>query len=82
MTNATGFKAYMALFITIAVVGFLYLIVYLPIPGQSKDAILLVLGALLMRLADVFSFYFGSSEGSQRKTEIIGGANVTAAQEQ
>ena len=77
MKDTKSFKAYMALLVTVAVIGFLYLLAYQSLPETSRDAVSLVLGALLMRLADVFSFYFGSSEGSQRKTEILGvkGAN-------
>jgi len=71
MKDTKGYKAYLGLLITIAVIGFLYLLAYIDIPSASNDAIMLVLGALLMRLADVFGFYFGSSESSQRKTEIL-----------
>lgn len=75
MKDTKGFKAYMALFVTCAVIGALFLLIRVDLPAGSKDAVLLILGALLMRLADVFSFYFGSSEGSQRKTEMLGGGN-------
>jgi len=64
----------MALFITVAVVGALYLLIYVPLPTLSKDAVLMVLGGLMMRLGDIFAYYFGSSEGSQRKTELLKGS--------
>ena len=70
------FKAYMALFITVAVVGALFLLIYIPMPPLSKDAILLILGGLLARLGDIYAFYFGSSESSQRKTELLGAQNA------
>lgn len=81
MKDTKSFKAYMALLVTVAVIGFLYLITYVPIPLASKDAALLVLGAILMRVADVFGYYFGSSEGSQRKTEIMGATNANVISE-
>jgi CDP-diglyceride synthetase len=79
MKDTMTFKCYMALFITVAVIGALYLLIYEPLPPLSKDAVLMVLGGLMMRLGDIFAYYFGSSEGSQRKTELLGekgGADV------
>lgn len=78
MKDTKGFKCYMALLVTLAVIGALYLLCYVPMPGPSKDAILMIIGGLIARLSDVYSYYFGSSEGSQRKTEILGGQNVPA----
>lgn len=80
MKDTKGFKAYMALLITTAVIGTLFLLIYIPLPPLSKDAVLLVLGGLLARLGDIYSYYFGSSEGSQRKTELLGGSNVATPQ--
>lgn len=77
MNTTARFKAYMALFITVAVVGALYLLIYIPMSPMSKDAILIILGGLLGRLGDVYAYYFGSSEGSQRKTELLGVQNGT-----
>jgi len=77
MRDTKGFKAYMALLITVAVIGTLFLLIYIPLPPLSKDAVLLVLGGLLARLGDIYSYYFGSSEGSQRKTELLGGGDTS-----
>lgn len=74
--NTTRYKAYMGLFVTVAIVGALYLLIYVPMPPLSKDAILIILGGLLKMVGDVFAYYFGSSEGSQRKTELLGGASA------
>lgn len=71
MKDTKAFKAYLALLLTVAVVGVLFLLCYVPMPPLSKDAILLILGALLARLGDVLSYYYGTSEGSQRKTELL-----------
>lgn len=78
MKDTKGFKAYMALLITLAVIGVLYLLCYIPVPGPSKDAVLLALGGLLGRMGDIYAYYFGSSEGSQRKTELLGVQNASA----
>jgi hypothetical protein len=66
----------MALLITLAIVGLMYLMMYVEIPTGSREVIMLVIGGLLARMNDVYSFYFGSSEGSQRKTEIMGMATA------
>jgi hypothetical protein len=43
----------------------------LPIPTNSRDILLVVIGALIAMVKDVFGYYFGSSEGSARKTELL-----------
>lgn len=73
MKDTKGFKAYMALLVTAAVIGVMVILCYTPIPLSSKDAVMLVLGGLLARMGDIYSYYFGSSEGSQRKTELLKG---------
>lgn len=74
MKDTKSFKAYMATLITVAVIGALYLLIYIPMQAASRDAVLILLGALTARLSDVYAFYFGSSESSQRKTELLGGS--------
>lgn len=76
MRDTKGFKCYMALLVTIAVIGALFVLIYVPMPPPSKDAVLLILGYLCARLGDIYSYYFGSSEGSQRKTELMGVTNA------
>lgn len=76
MRDTKEFKCQLALLLTVAILGLVYLMMYIPIPAGSKDVILLVIGGLLARLSDVLSFYYGSSEGSRSKTEIMEAANV------
>jgi len=75
MKDTKGFKAYLCLLLVVSVIGALFSLIRVAIPPESKDPVMLILGALLMRVADMCSFYFGSSEGSQRKTELLKGAN-------
>lgn len=49
----------------------LYLLFFCKIPEGSKDVILIVVGAFIALVKDVYGYYFGSSEGSARKTEIL-----------
>ena len=57
-----------------AVIGLglcVYLLFYITMPDSSRDIILVVIGALVATFKDVYGYYFGSSSGSKRKTEII-----------
>ena len=63
-----------ALLSFLAMVGFLvclYLLFLVGIPPASKDVVLVLIGALTGVVKDVYGFYFGSSSGSERKTEIM-----------
>jgi len=58
-----------------AIIGFFGAIIVLisapEIPGSVKDILLILIGALVAIVKDVFGYYFGSSEGSARKTELL-----------
>jgi hypothetical protein len=41
------------------------------IPTANRDAVMLVLGALLLRLSDVYAFHFNSSANNQKKDATI-----------
>lgn len=74
MRDTKGFKCYMAALVTVGLLGIIILLVNVDIKETSKDVLLVVLGALVAIVKDVFGYYFGSSEGSQRKTELMKGA--------
>lgn len=71
MNATTRFKAYLAILITVAVIGLVYLLMTIPIPAGAEKTLFMALGGLLTQLGTVVAYFFGSSEGSQRKTEII-----------
>lgn len=61
----------------IVTVGFLGLLLFLIMrkPGQdlvNKDLLNVMLGALATSWASIINYYFGSSAGSAKKTEIMG----------
>lgn len=39
--------------------------------GPIKDILLILIGAQVTIVKDVYGYYFGSSEGSARKTEML-----------
>ena len=56
--------------------AFLFVVVWivvdgLPAVGNGRDILLLLLGALVTLATGVNAFYFGSSQGSQDKTELL-----------
>lgn len=52
----------------IAVMGALFF--YVP-PGENKDMLLVLFGILVGQAKDIGGYYFGSSAGSARKTELL-----------
>lgn len=77
MKDTKGFKAYMALLVTAGMLAVIFSLMQMEVPSSAKDVLLVVLGALVAIVKDVFGYYFGSSEGSQRKTEIMQGTDAT-----
>lgn len=45
------------------------------LPASTRDTVLVLFGALTKMTGDVFAYYFGSSAGSVRKTELIANGN-------
>ena len=57
------------------------------LPAAIKDLLLILVGALVTLVKDIYGYYFGSSEGSARKTELLNtavalGPEVPAAGEE
>lgn len=45
---------------------------FIQIPTESKDLVNIGLGFIAGYVGSVFSYYFGSSEGSDKKTSLLG----------
>src|ERR1700744_3329785 len=60
----------------LALIGTVVIILLLkPIATENKDVLNIALGVLLGSLKDVYSFFFGSSKGSEKKDDaLISGA--------
>lgn len=74
MKDTRGFKAWMALLVTVGLIAVIVALLYVEPKSGGKDALLIALGALVALVKDVYGYYFGSSEGSTRKTELLQGA--------
>lgn len=62
---------FLALFVTLGFFGVLAVMMFIPLPAATHDALMLMLGALGAAWASVISYYFGSSASSDRKTELL-----------
>jgi len=71
--NTEIIKGILSLLVVIGVGVCLWLLFCYPLPQGSRDIILIVIGALVATFKDIYGYYFGSSEGSTRKTEILTG---------
>jgi hypothetical protein len=61
----------MAYMITFGFFGLLLILVFYPIPEQSQTLLNIMIGALGTAWTSVIFYYFGSSSGSDRKTELL-----------
>lgn len=64
-------RAILSVVIIVIVAAVLWGLFKKEIPLSNRDAVMLVLGALLLRLSDVYAFHFNSSSSSQKKDQTI-----------
>jgi hypothetical protein len=58
----------------IVIIGFfilLYALIKSEIPGNNRELLSLVIGALIGSFSTIIGYFFGSSAGSSKKDEII-----------
>lgn len=58
----------------VSFVGFfaiLIILMFVDVPATAKDALLIMLGTLAGIVTSIAAYYFGSSSGSARKSELI-----------
>lgn len=67
-------NGWLSALVTIGFFGELIALMFLEIPDASKPALLIMLGVLGTEFSRIMAFYFGSSKGSQDKTQLLSGA--------
>jgi ABC-type Na+ efflux pump permease subunit len=65
-------KYVLASLITFGFFGLLYLLIFNEIYEENKDILNIVIGSLISAFTGVVAFFFGSSQSSQDKTEMLG----------
>jgi hypothetical protein len=63
--------ALLALLVTVGFFGVLWYMLTHTVPDASHDTMLLLLGSLGTAWTSIVAYYFGSSAGSDRKTELL-----------
>lgn len=61
----------LAIFVTIGFFTILGFMMFTELPKAAHDALMLLLGSLSTAWAAIIAYYFGSSAGSDRKTELM-----------
>ncbi len=67
-------KIYMYVLGAIIVIGFyivLGIVFRQAIPEVNHDVVMLLIGALIAKFADVVGYFYGSSKGSADKTDLL-----------
>lgn len=65
------FMQILATLLILCTVGMVCLLVFVPIPKDNHDAIMLIIGTLLGWGGATVTYYYGSSKSSADKTELL-----------
>ncbi|MGF6299010.1 hypothetical protein OKW42_002340 [Paraburkholderia sp. WC7.3d] len=66
----------LAMAVTTGFFGILLLMAFQPLPGTNKDLVNVIVGALGTAWISIIGYYFGTSVGSKRKTELLAKPSV------
>jgi hypothetical protein len=66
----------LAMAVTTGFFGILLLMAFQPLPGPNKDLVNVIVGALGTAWISIIGYYFGTSVGSMRKTELLAKPSV------
>ena len=71
MTVKDKMPTILGISVNIAFFGVILALIFRTVPTESRDTLLILLGALTVGWKDVYGYYFGSSAGSAKKDETI-----------
>jgi len=70
--DSTKMRALLAVLLFLLMAGVLALIQWGQLADNMRSVADMVIGGILAQFASVYSFYFGSSDGSKQKTDMLG----------
>ncbi|ACC75196.1 hypothetical protein PPMP20_01850 [Paraburkholderia phymatum] len=76
ISNKDWVPKVLAMAVTAGFFGILLLMAFQPMPGTNKDLVNVVVGALGTAWISIIGYYFGTSVGSMRKTELLAKPSV------
>jgi hypothetical protein len=65
--TATETRTVIAIGYVMAVLGFIYVLAFKPVPDQNKDLVNVLGGVVIGGTAAILSYYFGSSKNNETK---------------
>ena len=71
MKESKTLKAYLSVLVLVAFIGLIFQLLFIKVPGENNDLVMFLFGCLTAIVKDVYGYYFGSSEGSTRKSEVM-----------
>lgn len=71
MMNKENLPLILAIMTTVGFVSMLWLMAFHDVPQSSHDLLMAMTGVLGTSYAGIVAYYFGSSAGSAKKTEIL-----------
>lgn len=75
MINKDSLPIVLALIVSLGFLALLGMMAFHEIPPTSHDLLLIMIGSLASAFAGIIAYYFGSSSGSAKKTEMLGNQN-------
>ncbi|WP_168789398.1 hypothetical protein [Paraburkholderia aromaticivorans] len=76
ISNKDWVPKVLAMAVTAGFFGILLLMAFQPLPGANKDLVNVIVGALGTAWISIIGYYFGTSVGSMRKTELLAKPSV------
>jgi hypothetical protein len=71
----------LAVAVTIGFFGIFVLMALYPLPASNRDLVNVILGSLGTAWISIIGYYFGTSAGSARKTELLAQSNIPVRQD-
>lgn len=64
-------KRFLVVVVTVAYIGMVYLLFFVPIIEANKEVLIAQVAVLSAGVGAMFGYHFGSSSGSAKKTEML-----------